>query len=323
MKSPAVNEKKVMRDVLIENICNRMHSNKKIFFLSADFGSPKLDRLRLEFKDRFINVGIAEQNLINVATGLALEGYIVYAYTISSFLSMRAFEQIRVNLALHAQLKNININLIGVGAGLSYEVSGPTHHCLEDIVLMRALPNIALFSPSDYVLVDKFLDYSLKNKFPKYLRLEGKSVGKIYENTSVLNIEDSFCEIISGKNLCVISTGFMTQKALKIIKELEGEGIKAGLIDIFLLKPFKAKEFAKVLSKYKSAITLEEGFSTGGGIDGLVLGIVNKNRLKIDVETMGFKDAYVFELGTREYLHSLNNLDEKSIKNCIRRKFNR
>ena len=136
-----------MRDVFIEGIYNRMQEDRNLFFISADFGSPKLDRLREDFKDRFINVGIAEQNLINISTGLALEGFTVYAYAIAPFLTMRAYEQIRINLSLHAQLKEININLIGVGAGLSYDVSGPSHHCLEDLSIMRTLPNLIVFSP--------------------------------------------------------------------------------------------------------------------------------------------------------------------------------
>ena len=159
-----------------------MHDDNSIFFISADFGSPKLDILREKFKDRFINVGIAEQNLINISTGLALEGFTVYAYAIAPFLTMRAYEQIRVNLALHAQLKEININLIGVGAGLSYDVSGPTHHCLEDITIMRTLPNLIVFSPSDWILAQKFVDYSIKVKKPKYLRFDGKPLPQIYRS---------------------------------------------------------------------------------------------------------------------------------------------
>jgi transketolase len=151
-------ESKIMREVLIEGIYQRMEQDQSLFFVTADFGSPKLDALREQFKDRFINVGIAEQNLINISTGLALEGFTVYAYAIAPFLTMRAYEQIRVNLSLHAQLKEINVNLIGVGAGLSYDVSGPTHHCLEDITIMRSLPNMTLFSPSDWKLAEKFVD---------------------------------------------------------------------------------------------------------------------------------------------------------------------
>ncbi len=122
------NSPQIMRDVLIEQIYQKMFDDERIFFLSADLGSPVLDKVREQFEDRFINVGIAEQNLINVSTGLAFEGFTVYAYAIAPFLTMRAYEQLRVNLSLSSELMELNVNLIGVGAGLSYDVSGPTHH---------------------------------------------------------------------------------------------------------------------------------------------------------------------------------------------------
>ncbi|MHC4753620.1 MAG: transketolase family protein, partial [Planctomycetota bacterium] len=111
------NNIRTMRDALIEQIYKRMHSDENIFFVSADMGAPLLDNLRADFNDRFVNVGIAEQNLINVSTGLALEGFTVYAYAIAPFLTMRAYEQIRTNLALNSHHRNINVNMLGVGAG--------------------------------------------------------------------------------------------------------------------------------------------------------------------------------------------------------------
>ena len=165
---------KPMRDVFISELYTKMEKDTSIFFLSADFGSPALDKLRSSFPDRFINVGIAEQNLINVSCGLALEGFSVFAYAIAPFITMRCFEQIRVNLAILSQIRPMNVNLIGVGAGFSYEVSGPTHHCLEDISIMRTLPNFEVLSPSDWYLTTQLVDYTLQNKIPKYLRFDAK-----------------------------------------------------------------------------------------------------------------------------------------------------
>ncbi|MCX9014270.1 MAG: hypothetical protein OIN89_05695 [Candidatus Methanoperedens sp.] len=306
-------EKKTMRDVFIERIYERMKKDENIFFLCADFGSPKLDLIREEFKDRFINVGIAEQNLINIATGLALEGYTVYAYAIAPFLTMRAYEQIRVNLSLHAQLKEININLIGVGAGLSYDVSGPTHHCIEDISIMRTLPNIEVFSPSDWVLAQKFVDYSIKVKKPKYIRFDGKPLVQIHERIDDLELERGFKEIRNGKNVCLVSTGYMTHKALKVAEMLAEENITVGVIDIFLIKPFKEDIFFESIKQYRNLITLEEGFINKGGLDSLISGILENKKSKIILKRMGFGDSYTFEIGSRDYLHKLNNLDEDTI----------
>jgi len=142
-------DKLVMRDVFLKNILHSMERNKDIFFVTADFGSPVLDDIRAKYPDRFLNVGIAEQNLINISCGLALEGYRVFAYAIAPFITMRCYEQIRINLALLSNVRPLNVTLIGVGAGYSYVVSGPTHQCYEDISIMRSLPNINIYSPSD------------------------------------------------------------------------------------------------------------------------------------------------------------------------------
>lgn len=311
-------ETKIMRDVFIEEICSRMRSNKKIFFLCADFGSPKLDQLRSNFKDRFINVGIAEQNLVNIATGLAIEGFTVYAYAIAPFLVMRAFEQIRINLALFSQLKEINVNLVGVGAGLSYDVSGPTHHCLEDISIIRSLPNIIIFSPSDWYLAKKFIDYSVSLKKPKYLRFDGKALPQIYSNGANIEIEKGFYELKSGKDVCLVSTGFMTHKALQIADMLRRDNINAGVIDLFLLSYLDEELLFKRLKKYDHIVTLEEAFIDKGGLDSLIASILVKKGSKAKLSRIGFKDRYVFELGSREFLHRLNNIDEKSIVKIIK-----
>lgn len=311
-------ETKVMRDVFIEQVYRRMRDDRNIFFLCADFGSPRLDALKEDFKDRFINVGIAEQNLINVSTGLALEGYTVYAYAIAPFLTMRAYEQIRVNLSLHAQLKEVNVNLVGVGAGLSYDVSGPTHHCLEDITVMKVLPNIEVFSPSDWVLTKAFVDYSIRVKRPKYIRLDGKPLPQIYDSIKDFKIEKGYSELKKGKRLCLISTGFMTHKALQAAKKLSKDGIDIGVIDIFLIKPLNEALFMKALERYQAVITLEEGFIDNGGLDSLVLRSVNRMGAAIKFRNMGFQQSYVFDIGSRDYLHRLNKLDEGSIIRSVK-----
>ncbi|MBI4650463.1 transketolase [Candidatus Desantisbacteria bacterium] len=313
-----IENKKVMRDVLIENICNRMHEDKSLFFLTADFGAPKLDKLKEDFKDRFINVGIAEQNLINVSTGLALEGFTVYAYAIAPFITMRAYEQVRNNLSLLSQIKEININMIGVGAGLSYDVSGPTHHCLEDISIMRTLPNIDVFSPSDWMLAGKFLDYSIKVKRPKYIRLDSKPLPRIYEETMNLDLQKGFYELAKGEKVCFVSTGYVTHTAIKVVNNLKKINTNIGLIDMFLLKPFNEDLFYKTLSKYNCIITIEEAFINKGGLDSLVSIVLENRNSKIKLKRMGFEDKHVFEMGGREHLHRINGLDEETIAKKVR-----
>lgn len=302
-------DRKAMRDVFIEQIYRRMGEDEAIFFLTADFGSPVLDKLRKSFSDRFVNVGIAEQNLVNVATGLAMEGYTVFAYAIAPFITMRAYEQIRSNLAISSHKKEINVNLIGVGAGLSYGVSGPTHHCIEDIAIMRLLPHMTLFSPSDWRSAETFFDYSMDCKGPKYLRFDGKPVHAIYQQNDDLDFRKGFHELVEGEGVCLVSTGYMTHTALEAAGELPGVGV----VDMFMLKPFDDELLFATLRKYEYVITMEEALINRGGLDGLVSDLLNRHSSSITLMKRGFDDTYVFDLGDREHLHRLNGMDSSSI----------
>lgn len=303
-----------IRDAFIESIYRRMKKDDSIFFLCADFGSPVLDKVRAEMSGNFINVGIAEQNLINVSVGLAMEGFSVYSYAIAPFLTMRAYEQIRNNISLLAQTGvDVNVNLIGVGAGLSYDVSGPTHHCLEDLAIMRALPNIMVFSPCDTLTAEKFADYSVRIKKPKYIRIDGKPLPAVYTGSSDIKFEVGFSEIKKGRDICVVSTGYMTHRALEAASALESDGISAGVVDVFMLKSPDEAMLCRVLRKYRAVISVEEGFAGKGGLDGLISGVMRERGFRAPFDGMGFGDSYVFTVGSREYLHKLSGLDTASI----------
>lgn len=230
---------------------------------------------------------------------------------------MRAYEQLRVNLSLTSQIKGINVNLVGVGAGVSYDVSGPTHHCFEDISIMRTLPNFMVFSPSDWQLAESFVDLSLNIKKPKYIRLDGKPLPQIYHHIKEFNLEDGFCELSKGEKVCLVSTGYMTHKALKIAKELQNSKINLGVIDVFRLKPVDETLLFEKLKGYECVVTIEEAFINKGGLDSLVLNVLKNRDSGIRLRSLGFKDKYVFEMGSRDYLYGLHGFDEGSIIRTI------
>ena len=310
--------RRAMRDVLIEGVYERMDHNEQIYFLSADFGSPALDLVREHFPDRFASVGIAEQNLINIATGLALEGFTVFAYAIAPFLSMRAYDQIRTNLSLHAPFKTLNVNLIGVGTGLSYDVSGPTHHCLEDITLMRLLPGIELFSPSDWKLTQQLLTHCLNTRTPKYLRLDSKSLPAIYEQEHEIDVEQGFAELMHGEQVCLISTGFMTHTALKVAQLLAEQDLHITVIDLFSLTSYDKDALYAHLQPCSYVITLEEAFICRGGLDSLIADLLlEKHQSGVQFLRMGIHNYHLFEGGGREHLHHVHGLDAESISRRI------
>lgn len=291
-----------MRDALLEKIWVGMGKDNSIFFLSADFGSPVLDKIRSDFPERFINVGIAEQNLINISAGLALEGFKVFAYAIAPFITMRCFEQIRVNLALLSKLRNMNVNLIGVGAGYSYVVSGPTHQCYEDITLMRALPNFQFYSPCDHISAAGLYEACVNNLGPKYLRLDAQVLPVIYSKTHP-DFESGFNLLEIGNDVCIIATGYMVHTALIVAKNLKLLGVQAGVIDLFDIANFNHSIFESIISGYKNIVSLEEGFSGRGGIDSMLFNLIANSALDVSLLNLGVEGDYRFELGLRNQLH--------------------
>lgn len=309
-----------MRDTYLMSLQDLMSKDNDIILLSADFGSPVIDSIRENFPKRFINVGIAEQNLINIATGLALEGYKVFAYAIAPFITMRCLEQIRVNLGLLSTIRNMNINLIGVGAGYSYVVSGPTHQCYEDISLVRTIPNIEIFSPCDSITTSLFPEYAIKNTFPKYFRLDAQVLPSVYNNEKP-NLVSGYNVLVSGKDVCLISTGYMTQTAISICDMLKKDNINATIIDIYSLTTFDEDSLRKLIEPFEVIATLEEGFVGVAGVDAIISNLI-RNSLN-ELLCFGVQRNYTFEIGSREYIHEKIGIGKSYIYNSIKSSLNR
>lgn len=306
-----------MRDAFLDRIWRAMASDADIFFLSADFGSPVLDKIREQFPDRFINVGIAEQNLINVSAGLALEGYKVFAYAIAPFITMRCYEQIRVSVALLSKIRPMNITLIGVGAGYSYVVSGPTHQCYEDLTVMRALPSVAVYSPADYVTAAALFDQCLAIVGPKYLRLDAQVLPALY-TLGTPDVDQGFNVHRSGSGICIVATGYMVHVALKIAERLESGGIDVGVVDLFDITGFNSGHFEAALKPYVGVVTMEEGFRGRGGLDAMMFDFLTQRQMEVRMLNIGVQPEYRFELGTRADLHERVGIGADVVEKNIR-----
>ncbi|EPZ2627459.1 transketolase family protein [Campylobacter coli] len=306
--------KATMRDVFLNSLFLRMQDNNKIIIVTADFGAPSLDKIRESFPERVINVGIAEQNAINISVGLALEGYIVYVYAIAPFISMRCFEQIRVNIAILNMFRNMNINIIGVGVGMSYSTSGPTHHCLEDLSLMKSLPNIDIFSPSDCGLVNLYVEKSIFVDKPKYIRLDGEAIADV--KSEEFDFNDGFRTLNSNcisKKIAVVSTGYMSNKICNIVDDFEN----VLFIDIFLISSYNKSKLLQCLLNKQKIITLEEGFVGAGGLDSEINSICSSK----NITNLGLQKKYCLEVGSRDYLHKQNKIDLEYLRSIIEESF--
>ena len=291
---------RAMRDSLLERIHQAMAQDDRIFVATADFGSPVLDKVRADFPHRFVNVGIAEQNLINVSAGLALEGFKVFAYAIAPFITMRCFEQLRVSLGLLSTVRPMNVNLIGVGAGYSYVVSGPTHQCYEDISLIRALPSFQILSSADHVTSAAFLDLCLQTSGPKSSRLDAQVLPPLAGHVEMTT---GFRSLREGSSCVLIATGYMVHSALAVAEEMASQGVSCKVIDLFNLTRFDETALLRELSGQRALMTLEEGFRARGGMDALLIDFINRHKLNLEIETIGVEGGYRFELGSRAELH--------------------
>lgn len=298
-----------MRDSFLNELFENMLINDKIIIITADFGAPSLDKIREKFPNRVINVGIAEQNAINVSVGMALEGFIVYVYGIAPFISMRCYEQIRVNVAILSQFRKMNINIISVGIGMSYSTSGPTHHCLEDLSVIKTLPNIEIFSPSDYLIVKEYVKRSIECDFPKYIRLDGEAVSCI---KCVYNLEFGFRILNKQRvdgSIALITTGYIANKISSNLDMFSN----ILLIDLFLINKYNKEELYNVLKAVNTIITVEESFINSGGLDAEI----NFNFKDKKIINLGLSKQYRLEVGEREFLHQKTSIDLMSIKNII------
>lgn len=310
-----------MRDALLEQIWQAMANDDKIFFVTADFGSPVLDKIRADYPRRFRNVGIAEQNLINVSAGLALEGFKVFAYAIAPFITMRCYEQLRVSVALLSEVRPVNINLIGVGAGYSYVVSGPTHQCYEDLTLMRALVNFGIYSPSDHVTAAALFKNCVERKGPKYLRLDAQVLPVLYE-TGLPDLENGYNVIQDGTDICLLATGYMVHTALKVASRLSEHGISASVVDLFDLQGVNESSLAHTLSEFNGVVSFEEGFKNRGGLDARMREILDGLKNNLPYRAIGVDPGYRFELGTREELHETVGIGEEASVDSVLKFYN-
>ncbi|MCK5492762.1 MAG: transketolase [Candidatus Omnitrophica bacterium] len=303
-----------MRDAFFTALFEIAKNDKKVILLTSDTGAICHDRFRKELKNQYINVGIAEQNMIGVAAGLAMTGKNVYVYAIVPFVTMRCYEQIRVDLCC----MNLTVTVIGIGAGFDYSTLGPTHHGVEDISIMRNLPDIKIYSPADSLAAKKIANITYKERGPKYVRLDRVGFPLVYKNNNKNNFTEGFNIIKKGKQGYIIATGRMVHTALKVVQKLSKYGIEMGIIDLFKIEPLDNDKFLESIVTVKYIVTVEEHFIFGG-IGSIVGELLINNRDNIVFKKIGILNGFCREYGTREYLHRLNKIDDDSITESIKK----
>lgn len=295
-----------MRDAFLDELYDIAREDRQVILLSNDFGAPSLDKFREDCASQFIHIGIAEQNMVNVATGLAMAGKIVYMYSIAPFLPLRCFEQIRV----HLSFKRFHVTGVMVGTGYSYDLSGPTHQALEDITIMNTLPGMTILTASDSVMGAAFARMTYENPGPKYVRFDREKLPSLYSEQE--DFSDGLGVLREGRDLTIIATGIMVHQALKVADELARHSIDAGIIDLYRIKPLNEELLIGAARKTGRILTIEESFISSG-IGSIISGLLADRGEGIKLKRLGIPNQYFSQGGSREELQRLCGLDVDSI----------
>ena len=285
--------------------------NKNVVVLDADLsGSTQTGVFKGEFPERFFNMGIAEQNLIGTAAGLSTCGKIPFASTFAMFATGRAFEIIRNSVCY----PNLNVKIAATHAGLTVGEDGASHQALEDISVMRTLPNMVVLNPADAVETKQAIKTAAEYKGPVYIRLGRAGVPVIFDENYSFEI-GSGVELLPGDDITIIATGIMVAKALEAGKELEKEGIKARVINMSTIKPIDSEIIIKAAKETKGIVTCEE-HNIIGGLGSAVMEVVGENFPTL-VKRVGVEDTFG-ESGNGNELLEKYGLTKENIINKVR-----
>ncbi|MFC1558613.1 transketolase family protein [candidate division KSB1 bacterium] len=295
------------RDATFEELYEIAVRDKNVILLSCDTGAYKFGDFKKNIPDQFHNVGVSEQNAISAAAGLALTGKKVFVFGITNFVTLRCYEQIKIDICC----MELPVTILGTGTGYTYSSDGPTHHITEDIPVMRALPGITIWSPSDYTMTAASVHLAYNTPGPCYIRSDKGPFTPIYDNKNI-DFSEGIANLKKGKDIIIIATGVMVNQAFKAAEELKEKGIDAGIVDLYRLKPVNKKMLLNILKDSKKVITLEEN-TIYGGLGSIVSEIAAENGLDVRVKIMGIDYNSKYEIGSREMMRSLDELDVEGI----------
>jgi transketolase len=295
-----------MRTAFIEQLTEEAKSNDKIFLIVGDLGFSVVEKFAGQFPERFLNAGIAEQNMIGVAAGLAKEGYNVYVYSIGNFPTLRCMEQIRYDVAYH----NSNVKIVSVGAGFAYGTLGTSHYATEDIGMMRTIPNMVVCSPCDPIEAKNITKLSANYNGPMYLRL-GKSGEKTIHSENLHTIEiGDILNIKKGEDIAVLSTGSIVYEIYENIKKGNNN---AALFSCPFIKPLDKNKLRNILLRYNKIITVEEHQASAGfgsAIVEIASDFFNDGELirYPNIKRIAIPDIFLNTSGSQTYLRNITNL---------------
>ena len=300
-----------MRTAYLDVLHELAGKDKNVYALISDNGAIVYDKFRADFPKQYLNLGISEANMIGMAAGMASRGKIPFAYTIGAFLAYRALEFIRNDVCL----QNMNVKIIGTGAGEVYSALGPTHHTTEDIGMLRALPNLIVLSPASPLEVRKATLAAYEHNGPVYMRLGTNKEPEIYEK------DYEFCvgravTLRAGNDITIISHGSIIKDVLDIVDDMTSAGLSTRVIDMHTLKPIDTEIIIKAANETHRILTVED-HNIIGGLGSAVAEVIAEENLDTKFKRLGLTD-FSHGYGDYEEVKMQNGVGRGQIKEAIK-----
>lgn len=290
-----------MRDAFVETLLEEAKKDQNIILVTGDLGFGVLDKFQKELPKQFINSGVNEQTMMGMAAGIASTGKRVFVYSIGNFPTLRCLEQIRNDVCL----MNNSVVVVSVGAGYAYGPQGYTHHALEDIAVMRALPNLEIIVPADPLETKSITKFLVHTSNPSYLRL-GKSNEPLINHREPKLEHGKFNQIIEGKDGTILFTGSIGSVALQAAELLLKEGISVSVTSAPFLSALD-KEYLKKSSNLGPIVTIEE-HSNRGGFGSAVLELLNRENIRANIGIVTAHQKNLSQVGSQDFLREANGL---------------
>ncbi len=289
-----------MRTSFIETLSKLAEQDTRIWLLTADLGYSVLEKFAAQFPNQYVNVGVAEQNMIGIAAGLARCGKTPFVYSIANFPTLRCFEQTRNDVCYH----DGNVKIVAVGGGLAYGPQGYTHHGVEDLAVMRALPNMTIVAPADPVETRLATQAIAEYRGPCYLRLGKAKEPVIHAETPDFHLGKAIL-VRPGKDVTLISTGGMLQEALDAAGCLAKQGVDARVLSMHTVKPLDSEAVYRAARETAVVVSVEE-HSVTGGLGSAIADVLAQSQLRLPrFHKYGVPDQLHHAVGSQTYLRRL------------------
>jgi len=298
-----------MRKACLDSVYELAKSDERIFFIGSDLGIGTLKQFKQEMPERFFMEGVSEANVIGMAAGFALEGKIVYANTIATFITRRCFEQVALDLCLH----NLKVRLIGNGGGLVYAPLGPTHLAIEDIAIFRALPHMTILAPADANEMRRMMPLTVDHPGPIYIRLAKGGDPIVTNENGPFQIGKAFL-MREGTDALIVSCGVMLVRALDAADCLRAKGLNTAVLHMPTVKPLDTTALLDSADRVPVIVSVEEHTTIGGLGSAVAEVLAEANFRKVKrFKRIGIPDAFPDQYGTQDSLMARYSISSEAI----------